>query len=105
MKIKKAIDKVILEDIEELDYETVGSDTRKALIDEVMKLTERRNEMNKNFGNRVQEVARTVVSMAGIIIPAIVTIWGTVEVLQFEEEGTITSNAGRGFMSRLIPRG
>lgn len=105
MKIKKAIDKVILEDIEELDYETVGSDTRKALIDEVMKLTERRNEMNKNFGNRVQEVARTVVSMAGIIIPAIVTIWGTIEVLQFEEEGTITSNAGRGFMSRLIPRG
>lgn len=105
MKIKKAIDNVILEDIEELSYETVGSDDRKALIDEILKLTERRTEMKKVVANRFQEVAKTAVTVAGIVIPAMVTIWGTVEVLQFEEEGTITTNAGRGFMNRLIPRG
>ena len=41
---------------------------------------------------------------AGIIIPTLVTIWGTVKSIKFEETGTITTIMGRGFINKLLPK-
>lgn len=104
-KINRAMDDLIYTDIEEVLCSEPGSDKRKDLIDEISILTDKRNERKRSIETRIQEVAKTAVSIASIVIPAMVTIWGTVEVLKFEEEGCITTDPGRGFMNRLVPRG
>lgn len=50
-------------------------------------------------GNRIAQAA---INAAGIILPLILTVWGTNKSLKFEEEGTITSTAGRNFFSQLF---
>lgn len=44
------------------------------------------------------------ITAAGIAIPSIITIWGTLKSLKFEETGTITTMAGRSFINRLFPK-
>lgn len=105
MKLKKAIDEVIEYDLKELDTWSLNSDERKALIDEIAELSKCRFEMKRNAEVKLLELGKLITSVAAVVVPAAVTVWGTCEVLKFEEEGTITTNAGRGFMNRLIPRG
>ena len=44
------------------------------------------------------------IAIAGIIIPSLITIWGTIKSLKFEEEGTVTTIMGRGFINKLLPK-
>ena len=44
------------------------------------------------------------ISVAGIVVPIVVTVWGTLKTLKFEETGTVTTNAGRSFMNRLFKK-
>lgn len=43
-------------------------------------------------------------TMAGIILPIAVTIWGTKKSFEFERDGTITTIMGRGFIQKLLPK-
>ena len=45
---------------------------------------------------------QNIISAAGIILPVAVTIWGTKVSLKFEEEGTVTTQAGKSFIGRLF---
>ena len=47
---------------------------------------------------------KNVISVAGIVLPIAVTIWGTKVSLKFEEEGTFTTIMGRGFIQKLLPK-
>ena len=47
---------------------------------------------------------RNCLTAAGIFIPTVVTIWGTVKSFEFEKEGTITTIMGRGFIQKLLPK-
>lgn len=42
------------------------------------------------------------ISIAGLVIPSAITIWGTIKSLQFEETGTITTSVGKSFTNRLF---
>ena len=44
------------------------------------------------------------IAIGGIVLPLAVTIWGTFKTLKFEEEGTVTTMMGRGFINKLIPK-
>ena len=44
------------------------------------------------------------IALGGIVLPLAVTIWGTLKTLKFEEEGTVTTMMGRGFINKLIPK-
>ena len=44
------------------------------------------------------------ITIAGIVIPSIITIWGTIKSLNFEKEGTVTTIMGRGFINKLLPK-
>ena len=44
------------------------------------------------------------IAAAGIVIPAMITIWGTLKSLEFEKEGTVTTIVGRGFINKLLPK-
>lgn len=44
------------------------------------------------------------ITAAGIVIPSLITIWGTFKTLKFEEQGTVTTIMGRGFINKLLPK-
>jgi hypothetical protein len=103
-----------------------GSDEHKAVLDELVKLMDRAIEMEK-VNNDCQDktevreneqdmkkqqledenrdrLIKNIISVAGIALPLIVTIWGTKVSLKFEEEGTFTTIMGRGFINKLLPK-
>ena len=47
---------------------------------------------------------KNIIGAAGVVLPLIVTIWGTKTSLKFEEEGTVTTPIGRGFIQKLLPK-
>ena len=47
---------------------------------------------------------RNGIAVASVIIPTLVTIWGTKKSFEFEKEGTITTVMGRGFLNKLLPK-
>lgn len=103
-----------------------GSDERKALVDELVKFMDRAIEMkkvdndckDKNAARESEQSARmqqfdddkkdrlikNLLNAAGIILPILVTIWGTKVSLEFEKEGTFTTIMGRGFINKLLPK-
>ena len=52
----------------------------------------------------IKEWLKDGISIAGIVVPTLVTIWGTIKTFKFEEEGSITTNIGRGFINKLLPK-
>ena len=124
------IETLLYDEIETL-YEKLrtlepGSDEHKAVVDEVAKLMDRaieierlendctdKAEIRKNdVAVKQQQLAdekkdrliKNIIGGMGVILPLIVTIWGTKVSLKFEEEGTFTTIMGRGFINKLLPK-
>lgn len=126
MRIEELLKNEICEDLENLRDIEFGSDEYKVGIDAVTKLIDREAELRRIEverlekiesrkadeaykakqikENRVEKVIGYVISVAGILIPVAVKIWGTKVSLKFEEEGTVTTTAGRNFFSELFSR-
>ena len=127
------IDDLLLEEIEQefndLKDVEMGTEKYKASVDGLAKLVDRAIELRKIDADRndkeseldirskdlelreqrdkydkIDQLVRNGISIAGIIIPTVVTIWGTLKTFQFEEEGSITTNIGRGFINKLLPK-
>lgn len=103
-----------------------GSDEHKATLDGLTKLMDRAidlekievdcedkaatresemlMEQQKMEDEKKDRLVKNILGVAGIILPLAVTIWGTKVSLKFEEEGTITTQMGRGFIQRLFPK-
>jgi hypothetical protein len=47
---------------------------------------------------------KNIISAAGVVLPLIVTIWGTKVSMQFEKEDSFTTIMGRGFIQKLLPK-
>ena len=126
MKNETMLHEEIQNEFEELKKIEVGSDKYKTAVDGLTKLMDRAIEIDKlNVGVEERLDARNidaelrqeqleadvkdrkvrnVISIAGIVIPTAVTIWGTLKSLKFEETGTLTTNAGRNFMNRIFKK-
>lgn len=113
-------------EFEKLRELTPGSDEHKAIVDELAKLMDRAIEMEKVNNDSIDKteireneqalkkqqfedekrdrLIKNIISVAGIALPLIVTIWGTKVSLKFEEEGTFTTIMGRGFINKLLPK-
>ena len=127
------IDDLLLEEIEQefngLKDVEMGTEKYKASVDGLAKLVDRSIELRKIDADRndkeseldirskdlelreqrdkydkIDQLIRNGISIAGIVIPTVVTIWGTLKTFQFEEEGSITTNIGRGFINKLLPK-
>lgn len=103
-----------------------GTEAHKAAVDSLTKLMDRAIEMNKvDVDAEDREIIRendlrlkqqqmdeekkdrlikNIIGAATVVLPLAVTIWGTKVSLKFEEEGTITTQMGRGFIQRLFPK-
>lgn len=123
----------IVDDIQRLGGINVGTDEFKSTVDGVTKLMDRSIELKKlNMEREAKErqfeeerkqakfeqdlklkqmdedrkdrLIKNCIAAAGIIIPVGLTVWGTLKSFKFEEEGTITTIMGRGFINKLLPK-
>ena len=120
------LDDVIVNELKNLKDTKGETDEYKATVECVTKLMDRSIEIKKLTFDQTDKLSRHVIddkakvkqdeedrkdrliknciSIAGIVIPALITIWGTLKSLKFEQDGTVTSMAGRAFVSRLFPK-
>ena len=126
MSIKTLLEVEIEDQFDKLSEMEKGSDEYKATVDSAIKLTDRMIELEKLEDDRLDReqsrkfdselklsevkedrkdrIIKNCISVAGIVLPIIVTVWGTKTSLKFEEEGTITTSIGRGFINKLLPK-
>lgn len=101
-KIETLWDTKIKNELELLANSNVETDEYQARIDGVSKMMDKKLEMKKFEADRRDRMIKNIISCAGIGLPLIVTIWGTLVSLNFEREGVVTTGAGRGFISKLF---
>lgn len=126
MNIENLLHEEIEQEFGKLEQMDTGSDEYKVTVDGVTKLVDRAieikkfdNEKEKETKNREFEenlklkqfeeekrdrLTKNIIAGAGIAIPSVLTIWGTLKSLKFEETGTITTAIGRGFINKLLPK-
>lgn len=127
MDIQTMVNDEIVREFEKLcEMEEIGDDKYRTAVDGITKLIDRAitmekfniesedklnaqeferemklKEMNTDRLDRIIKNALTAVSIGGTFA---LTVWGTFKTLKFEETGTVTTIAGRGFMSRLFSK-
>lgn len=126
MSLKHLLEVEIEDQFDKLAEMEKGSDEYKAMVDSTIKLTDRMIELeklederldkeqdrdfdhelklNESKENKRDRIIKNGISIAGIILPIVLTVWGTKTSLRFEEEGTITTTVGRGFINKLLPK-
>lgn len=126
MSIKTLLEVEIEDEFNELADLEKGTDKHKATVDSVVKLMDRAIELEKleaaaqekeqdrKFENelklkqakdeRLDRIVKNCISVAGIVLPIGLTIWGTVTSLEFEKDNTVTTPVGRLFINKLLPK-
>ena len=112
----------IQSELEGISNMNLGTEEYKTTVDGVTKLMDRAIELKRFDAEQVDKANNTALkteqmenekkdswirnglTAAGIIIPTVVTIWGTLKTFKFEESGTVTTMIGRGFINKLIPK-
>ena len=124
--IRELLDEEIQVEFEKLSKLEVGSESYKATVDGLTKLVDRAVEIDKtementtkieaqNIENDFKALqikednrdrwVRNGIAIAGIIVPSVLTVWGTLKSFKFEETGTVTTILGRGFINKLLPK-
>lgn len=122
MKIKETLYKEIEDELQALNEIKVGTDEYKSSVDGVTKLLDRAIEIEKHeaemkereaerIAKNIQvaeeqkdRVVKNYISAGGVVLPLLVTIWGTLKSFKFEKDGTVTTIMGRGFINKLLPK-
>lgn len=122
MKIKETLYKEIEDKLQALNEIEVGTDEYKSSVDGVTKLLDRAIEIEKHeaemkereaerIAKNIQvaeeqkdRVVKNYISAGGVVLPLLVTIWGTLKSFKFEQDGTVTTIMGRGFINKLLPK-
>lgn len=128
---EKLLSKTVEYLLEKLEETEVGSDKHKALVDAIAKLEDklieiqriqndaadkaatRERELKNDIleynvkceqmkEDRIDKLVKNLLTALGIVLPIWLTVWGTKVSFKFEEEGTITTIMGRGFINRLF---
>ena len=125
MNLEKKLHDEIGRELDILEGMEEGTESYKALVDGVTKLTDRAIAIDR-FNAEVEEKVRTqqfenelklkqmkeekidrivknCLTAVGIILPIGITVWGVNASFEFEKEGTVTTIMGRGFISKLLP--
>lgn len=126
MEFENLLTEEIQAEIETLKGMELGSEPYKVAVDGITKLIDRFIDIEKYSAERKEKAEekeleaywkeresaeekkdrriKDGIAIAGIVLPIIVTIWGTKASFKFEEEGTITTIMGRGFINKLLPK-
>ena len=119
-KVNNKLVEEVSRELDELGSLDVGSEEYKTTVNGVTSLVDRVIEINKfdhDLEDRKKESElkenqmkedvkdrwiRNGLTAAGIVVPTVLTIWGTFKTLKFEEIGTITTTSGRDFFKNLF---
>lgn len=94
------LDKTYKERTYELESKKVNGD-----LDDRTKSREIESKKLEQITNdKNDQLFKNVIAIANIVIPSVLTVWGTFKTLKFEETGTVTTIMGRGFINKLIPK-
>lgn len=126
MKFKTLLNDEIRSELESLKKMELGTETYKCTVDGLTRLIDRSIEIEKTEFERDEKIEsrendydlrvktmndeqkdrmiRNTIAVVGIVIPTLVTIWGTKASFRFEQEGTVTTIMGRGFINKLLPK-
>lgn len=126
MEIEQLLHDEIVDELGGLNTLELGSDKYKVTTEGIVKLMDRAIEMDKlskeldeRQTNRNEDLElkyrqidaeirdRKIKNVITVVISGvgtIVTIWGTLKTLKFEEVGTVTTMAGRNFINNLFKR-
>ena len=126
MKIETMLHEEIQSEFEELKKIRIGSDEYRTAVDGIGKLLDRAIEydkldaecndksLNRGFeedyklqlaeDEKRDRRIKNIITIIGIAVPSVITIWGTIVSLNFEKEGTVTTIMGRGFINKLLPK-
>ena len=115
-----AIDKLNIEHEEKVKSREFENDLKKKQFEEQKKQIEaqkkqlesqiKSQETDINLKTKQMEeeqrdrMFRNWMTVAGIVLPSVITVWGTIKTIEFEKEGTITTIMGRGFINKLLPK-
>jgi hypothetical protein len=107
-KESKTKDREVEKEKLEFEKKRLELDTKKVDLEHEDKTKDR--DADTSFKTKQLEddnkdkIIRNGIAIAGIVIPVLVTIWGTKKSFEFEKEGTITTIMGRGFINKLLPK-
>lgn len=115
MNIETLVSDEIVKISEELKKHEPGTEVydelfeaRSALIDKLIEIKKLNNDQifkaDQLKGDKKDRLIKNILTCAGIIVPAGLTIWGTVVSLAFEDKHAVTSIMGRGFIQRMLPK-
>ena len=115
MEIREQLEDRIQDELAYLAGIDASSEEYTKAVDGVTKLLDRAIELERiNIEDarkaetiddeRKDRIVKNVISVAGIVVPIGVAIWGTVVSINFEKEGTITTLMGRGWINKLLPK-
>lgn len=126
MSMKTLLNEEIENEFKLLGKMQPGTEEYKTTVDGLVKLVDRAIEIDKVNNESREKVesqefdeqfrltqagyenkdrlVKNCIAVAGIVIPSVITIWGTVKSIEFEKEGTITTIMGRGFINKLLPK-
>ena len=126
MSMKTLLNEEIENEFKLLGKMQPGTEEYKTTVDGLIKLVDRAIEIDKVNNESREKVEsqefdeqfrltqagyenkdrliKNCIAVAGIVIPSVITIWGTVKSIEFEKEGTITTIMGRGFINKLLPK-
>ena len=124
MEIETLLYNEIVSELEELNKLDVGSDEYKVAAEGIAKLIDRsiemdkiKNERDERQTNRENDIElktrqvneeikdrkiKNVITIVVSGVGTIVTIWGTLKTLKFEETGTVTTMAGKNFINKIF---
>lgn len=125
MSIKTMLNEEIQSEFSELAKIEVGTEPYKTTVDGLTKLVDRVIEIEKIEAEcydrdkalerehefklkqmrdeRIDRFVKNGITVGTALLGVGVTIWGTCATFKFEEEGTVSSIIGRGFINKLIP--
>lgn len=92
--LTKLLDKTIEMEKVDLEFDTKE---RQREADEAFREEQAKDE-------KKDRMVKNGLTIAQIVIPAGLAVWGTVKSIKFEQEGTITTLMGRGWINKLLPK-
>lgn len=120
MSIKSVLNEEIVSEVKELSGLIPGTEEHRIATDSITKLYDRAIELEKleqarekeendisireqqQADNKCDANVRNAIAIAGIAVPALLTVWGTFKTFKFEETGTVTTMFGRNFINKLF---
>lgn len=124
MDVKNLLAEEIKTELNSLEDLEFGGQEHKVAVDTVGRLLDKYNELEKmdlehqdKLANRMMEqdlkaiqmkeerrdrIVKNCLTATSVVSGIVLTVWGTFKTLKFEETGTVTTMAGRNFISNLF---